>query len=85
MAHQLVHNNVVAGGVFREMFKWEVPTPILQLKVRRTALLEDTFRQLNNADHDNFKKALVVRRKLCQKHLILAKNIQNEKVLSQHS
>ncbi|XP_053477990.1 probable E3 ubiquitin-protein ligase HERC6 [Ictalurus furcatus] len=60
MAHQLVHNDVVAGGVFREMFKWEVPTPILQLKVRRTALLEDTFRQLNNADHDNFKKVLVV-------------------------
>ncbi|MCJ8730257.1 hypothetical protein PDJAM_G00182150 [Pangasius djambal] len=59
-AHQFVHIDVVSGGFFREMCNWEVPSPILQLKVRRTALLEDTFRQLNNADHDNLKKTLVV-------------------------
>ncbi|KAK2852332.1 hypothetical protein Q7C36_007533 [Tachysurus vachellii] len=61
MSHQIIHNSVVAGGVFQKMHNCEVPTPILQLKVRRTALLEDTFRQLNNADHDNFKKTLVVK------------------------
>ncbi|XP_053088383.1 probable E3 ubiquitin-protein ligase HERC6 isoform X2 [Pangasianodon hypophthalmus] len=60
LVHQFVHIDVVSGGFFREMCNWEVPTPILQLKVRRTALLEDTFRQLNNADHDNLKKTLVV-------------------------
>lgn len=59
LGHRINHNIVVAG---REMCSWEVPTPILQLKVRRTALLEDTFRQLDHADHDNFKKTLVVRR-----------------------
>ncbi|XP_060782469.1 probable E3 ubiquitin-protein ligase HERC6 [Neoarius graeffei] len=59
-AHQVVHNSVMLGGFFRDLYNCEAPTPILQLKVRRTALLEDTFRQLNNADHDNFRKALVV-------------------------
>ncbi|KAK3573274.1 hypothetical protein QTP86_019228 [Hemibagrus guttatus] len=61
VGHQIIHNDVVAGGVCKEMCKWEVPTPILQLKVRRTALLEDTFRQLDHADHDNFKKTLVIK------------------------
>ncbi|KAB5581409.1 hypothetical protein PHYPO_G00175350 [Pangasianodon hypophthalmus] len=60
MVHQFIHDDVAAGGMFQEAYKWEVPTPILQLKLRRTALLEDTFRQLDNADHDNFKKTLVV-------------------------
>ncbi|KAF5898054.1 putative E3 ubiquitin-protein ligase HERC4, partial [Clarias magur] len=60
LAHQFVHLDVLNGEFFGEMSQSEVPTPILQLKVRRTALLEDTFRQLNNADHDNFKKTLVV-------------------------
>ncbi|KAI5616864.1 putative E3 ubiquitin-protein ligase HERC4 [Silurus asotus] len=59
VAHQIIHNSVVTGGLLQDMHR-EVPTPILQLKVRRTALLEDTFRQLNNADHENFKKTLVV-------------------------
>ncbi|XP_060782433.1 probable E3 ubiquitin-protein ligase HERC6 isoform X2 [Neoarius graeffei] len=59
MVHQSIHNDV-AAGLFQEAYTWEVPTPILQLKLRRTALLEDTFRQLDNADHENFKKALVV-------------------------
>ncbi|XP_053477988.1 probable E3 ubiquitin-protein ligase HERC6 isoform X1 [Ictalurus furcatus] len=58
--HEWIHNDVAAGGISQEHYKCEVPTPILQLKLRRTALLEDTFRQLDNADHDNFKKALVV-------------------------
>ncbi|MCJ8730258.1 hypothetical protein PDJAM_G00182160 [Pangasius djambal] len=60
MVHQWIHDDVTAGGIFQEAYNWEAPTPILQLKLRRTALLEDTFRQLDNADHDNFKKTLVV-------------------------
>ncbi|TSK22496.1 putative E3 ubiquitin-protein ligase HERC6 [Bagarius yarrelli] len=60
MVHQVIHGDVRARGMFQEEFKSEVPTPILQLKLRRTALLEDMFRQLDNADHDNLKKTLMV-------------------------
>ncbi|KAM9477006.1 putative E3 ubiquitin-protein ligase HERC6 [Clarias gariepinus] len=60
MVHQLIHKEVAAQRMFHELYTGEVPTPIFQLKLRRTALLEDMFRQLDNADHDNFKKALVV-------------------------
>ncbi|KAM9476980.1 E3 ubiquitin-protein ligase HERC2-like [Clarias gariepinus] len=60
LAHQFIHIDAMNGGLLGETSQSEVPTPILKLKVRRTALLEDTFRQLNNADHDNFKKTLVV-------------------------
>lgn len=36
------------------------PAPIFQLTLRRTHLIEDTFRQLGAADHGAFKKELVV-------------------------
>lgn len=63
MFHQLMYDGVVAGRMLQRTYDVEVPTPIFQLKLRRTALIKDTFRQLDNADHDNLKKTLVVRRK----------------------
>lgn len=54
-AHQLIH----------DMVKHEHPTdappaPIFQLTLRRTHLLEDTFRQLSAADHCAFRRQLLV-------------------------
>ncbi|XP_076831360.1 putative E3 ubiquitin-protein ligase HERC4 [Brachyhypopomus gauderio] len=57
--HHLIHN-MSAGGFHHHKFTGETPTPMIQLKLRRTALLEDTFRQLSSTDHDNFGKQLVV-------------------------
>ncbi|KAG7333755.1 hypothetical protein KOW79_002162 [Hemibagrus wyckioides] len=59
VVHQAMHNDATARGMFLEEYNC-VPAPVLQLKLRRTALLEDTFRQLDHADYDNFKKTFLV-------------------------
>ncbi|KAL7877120.1 hypothetical protein SRHO_G00037630 [Serrasalmus rhombeus] len=58
MTHSFIHDQVTAG-LFQDLYT-QAPTPIILLRLRRTALLEDVFRQLSYADHDNFKKQLVV-------------------------
>ncbi|KAK1791939.1 hypothetical protein P4O66_013913 [Electrophorus voltai] len=57
--HQVIHESVRAGGFPQYTLTGETPTPVLQLKLRRTALLEDTFRQLSSTDHYNFRKELL--------------------------
>ncbi|KAI4884474.1 hypothetical protein NFI96_014102 [Prochilodus magdalenae] len=57
--HSFIHNSVRSGLLFQNVYA-EAPPPIIMLKLRRTALLEDTFRQLSNTDHENFKKDLLV-------------------------
>ncbi|KAG7459028.1 hypothetical protein MATL_G00226850 [Megalops atlanticus] len=37
-----------------------LPSPYFHLQVKRTALIDDTFRQLSAADEDDFRKELVV-------------------------
>ncbi|KAG9275616.1 putative E3 ubiquitin-protein ligase HERC6 [Astyanax mexicanus] len=59
MTHHVIHNQVKMG-LQPELFNLEAPLPIMLLKLRRTALLEDTFRHLSYTDHDNFKKELMV-------------------------
>ncbi|XP_066535875.1 probable E3 ubiquitin-protein ligase HERC6 [Hoplias malabaricus] len=59
MTHTFLHDGV-RSGMFQDIHPSEAPSPVILLKLRRTALLEDTFRQLSNLDHDNFKKELVV-------------------------
>ncbi|XP_026883258.2 probable E3 ubiquitin-protein ligase HERC6 [Electrophorus electricus] len=58
--HQVIHESVRDGGFPQYTLTGETPTPVLQLKLRRTALLEDTFRQLSSTDHYNFRKELLV-------------------------
>ncbi|XP_062379072.1 probable E3 ubiquitin-protein ligase HERC6 [Sardina pilchardus] len=43
-----------------QFFAGEAASPVFKLKIRRTHLLEDTFRQLDATDHDNFQKQLHV-------------------------
>lgn len=63
LGHQMLHQGAMIGQMLLHDFTFEPSAPIFQLKLRRTALLEDTFRHLANADHDSFKKRLVVRTK----------------------
>ncbi|XP_076151060.1 putative E3 ubiquitin-protein ligase HERC4 [Alosa pseudoharengus] len=58
--HHFIHQQVLNGGGASQFFTGEAPTPVLKLKIRRTHLLEDTFRQLAASDHDNFQKQLHV-------------------------
>ncbi|XP_072534564.1 probable E3 ubiquitin-protein ligase HERC4 [Salminus brasiliensis] len=59
MTHHVIHNEVKMG-LQQKLYTSGAPVPIMMLKLRRTALLEDTFRQISNTDHDNFEKELVV-------------------------
>ncbi|XP_062852316.1 probable E3 ubiquitin-protein ligase HERC6 [Trichomycterus rosablanca] len=58
--HQILSISTFLGQMFQNEFSVEPSAPMFQLKLKRTALLEDTFRHLDNADHNNFKKRLVV-------------------------
>lgn len=58
--HHFIHEQVLTGGEASQYFTGEAPTPVFKLKIRRTHLLEDTFRQLAAADHENFQKELHV-------------------------
>ncbi|XP_031427169.2 probable E3 ubiquitin-protein ligase HERC3, partial [Clupea harengus] len=60
VSHQLIHHQAFTGRVGPNVFPGEVPTPVIKLNIRRTHLLEDTFRQLGATDHENFQKQLVV-------------------------
>lgn len=86
MVHQALHNDVTARGMFLEEYNC-VPAPVLQLKLRRTALLEDTFRQLEHADYDNFKKTFLVRKmqQLSKKWWLLLHNYVTPYVIFQKS
>ena len=55
-----MHQQAISGREGPNVFPAEVPTPVFKLKIRRTHLLEDTFRQLGATDHENFQKQLVV-------------------------
>lgn len=59
MTHAFIHGSVMSG-LLQDAYSAEAPTPIILLRLRRSALLEDTFRQLQSADHDNFSKELWV-------------------------
>ncbi|XP_072248664.1 probable E3 ubiquitin-protein ligase HERC4 isoform X2 [Leuresthes tenuis] len=59
--HQMVCK--IPPGFRRELFEDfadETSAPVFQLTLRRTHLIEDSFRQLGAADHSTFKKELLV-------------------------
>ncbi|KAM4565993.1 putative E3 ubiquitin-protein ligase HERC4 isoform 2-T2 [Odontesthes bonariensis] len=60
-AHQMAHE--IPPGFPRELFEEvidETSAPVFQLTLRRTHLIEDSFRQLGAADHSAFMKELLV-------------------------
>ncbi|XP_029622144.1 probable E3 ubiquitin-protein ligase HERC6 isoform X1 [Salmo trutta] len=59
--HKLAHRltAVCPSGTFRDNPE-SPPAPVFQLTLRRPSLIKDTFRQLGAADHDYFKRELVV-------------------------
>ncbi|XP_031415172.1 probable E3 ubiquitin-protein ligase HERC6 isoform X2 [Clupea harengus] len=59
-SHQLMHQQSFTGREGPGFIPEETPTPVFMLKIRRTHLLEDTFRQLAASDHENFQKQLKV-------------------------
>lgn len=61
VVHKLTHWQTVMypSGTFPDNPE-SPPAPIFQLALRRPSLIKDTFRQLGAADHDYFKRELVV-------------------------
>ncbi|KAM3615329.1 uncharacterized protein V6R79_000330 [Siganus canaliculatus] len=60
-SHHLLHNWALAApDVFLRESSDSPPAPVFQLTLRRTHLVEDTFRQLSAADHCAFQRDLLV-------------------------
>lgn len=61
ITHHFVHqmSEMWPSGTFPEIPE-SAPAPVFQLKLRRTHLVEDTFRQLDSADHCAFQRELLV-------------------------